>query len=134
MVSDTLFESTGQHIMLTKQWKKILAPIKSDTIAAQAASLRSGHTCEVDIPSTPQAVYDAERFNQCNGHFLVTFDDGVKWLLRVRIMTRHSPPKEMQRMITESEAETMRALYRAGTKVPNAWVVAEDALCDYSPG
>ena len=73
-------------------------------------------------------------FNQFNGHFPVLFDDGVKWLVRLRQMTNYSATGEIQSLVTTSEAQTMRVLHSAGLLVPDAWTVAEDERLELSPG
>jgi hypothetical protein len=53
-----------------------------------------------------------------NVHVPIDFEDGTKWLARVRQKRFDSPPPAISRIIMESEICTMQALKRAGVAVP----------------
>ena len=117
-----------------RQWERFLAPLDHKIFESQASALRSGHSCEIEIPKTVDEMIEAGLFNQCNGHFPVLFDDGVKWLLRIRQITKQSATGDMQRIVTASEAETMRVLNKAGLLVPNAWTIPDEERVEFEPG
>jgi hypothetical protein len=98
------------------------------SLATQAEKLRPGHSCTVDIPDTYKAIIKADLWNGVNVHFPITFDDGVKWLLRVRQLRRLVPPESFMEIITESEVTTLNVLKKAGIAVPDAWM-PKDPSC-----
>ncbi len=57
-----------------------------------------------------------------NVHVPITFDDGVKWLARIRKPHFHGPPSDMMKVVVESEVETMRVLSEISKLVPNAFL------------
>lgn len=117
-----------------EMWEKFLAPLDHTLFENQASALRPGHSCEIRIPQSVDEVLEAGLFNQFNGHFPAIFDDGVKWLLRLRQITKLSATGDMQSIVTTSEAETMRVLHKAGLLVPNAWTVCEEERIELEPG
>jgi len=86
---------------------------------AQAQTLRPGHTCQV-LPE------DIDRDNLIahgtNIHFRLTFDDGKKWLVRLRKIDHGREPHGAMRTTALSEAATFRALREGGVNVPQVWV------------
>ncbi|WVQ82569.1 hypothetical protein IAT38_004699 [Cryptococcus sp. DSM 104549] len=52
----------------------------------------------------------------------LTFDDGVKRVVRARLYSPGNPPAVLQKAITESEVTTVQLLKAEGIKVPLAWV------------
>ncbi|KAK4686915.1 uncharacterized protein P7C73_g3197, partial [Tremellales sp. Uapishka_1] len=94
----------------------LLASINAADLATDAETLRPGHRCTVSIPADSKHLLRGGM----NIHIPVTFDDGVRWLARIR-QTRFDPlcGEEMQIILT-SEVETMKALRRMSALVPEA--------------
>lgn len=68
--------------------------------------LRGGIPCTVEVS---RKTLSAMMGNQ-NGHVDITFEDGVKWLARFRLVKTSSPPQEVRDYIIRSEAATMTFL------------------------
>jgi len=84
----------------------------------EAASLRPGH--QATAPST--LIPGQTLFGQgSNFHFVLTFDDGIKWVVRIRKRTWEGPSLEALKLNTESEVVTLQTMAKAGIAVPNAW-------------
>jgi hypothetical protein len=62
-------------------------------------------------------VLDASLSGGMNIHLPVEFDDGVKWLVRIRQKRFHAPPSTMRTIITASEVTTIQVMHEAGLKV-----------------
>ena len=74
-------------------------------------------------------------WNAMNVHFPVVFDDGVRWLVRVRRLRRDGPDPERQRRMVDSEAATMNALQKVvGDQIPRAWLVSSQDEGSNDPG
>ncbi|WWC68352.1 uncharacterized protein I206_102277 [Kwoniella pini CBS 10737] len=57
-----------------------------------------------------------------NYHFPISFDDGVKWLLRVRQMSPTPSPRAFPLDILVREVATLRYMNQCAFWVPNAWL------------
>ncbi|WVQ81435.1 hypothetical protein IAT38_003559 [Cryptococcus sp. DSM 104549] len=100
-----------------------LAWLDSRLIVEQAQALRPGHTCILTIPSLDYIFKDDKwRTSNMNLHLPLVFDDGVKWMVRVRQWRASNPPAALQMQITESEVATLQFLKANGVKVPMAWI------------
>jgi hypothetical protein len=96
---------------------RLYAPV----ITAQASSFRPGHACLLDLPDA-DGMRSGRMWGSYNVHLVMDFDDGVKWLLRVRLNDDGPKPAGFQQSIIRSEVATMRLLQEAGLAVPNAWL------------
>ncbi len=96
--------------------------IDPTVIRKQAIALRPGHTCVVDIPEPEdwKKIWKMGRYSLFNVHFPVTFDDGIKWLVRVRRPRQTMAPTELLHMMSASEVQTLKVLKESGAKVPGA--------------
>lgn len=106
-------------------WTPLVPKLCDLDLAQQASKLRPGHTCTARLPTSWKQAWAIGLASQLNTHFFIDFDDGVKWLVRIRERKPWSPPLEMQLRIDESEVATMQALKGAGLPVPGAWRTAE---------
>lgn len=52
-----------------------------------------------------------------NVHFPITFDDGVKWLIRIPRPRHSRAPTALLALVSACEVETLKALKEAGVKV-----------------
>lgn len=57
-----------------------------------------------------------------NVHTPITFDDGVKWLARIRQNVTWLPAEEVKAEAMTAEIETLRALNEVGALVPGVFV------------
>ncbi|WRT65975.1 uncharacterized protein IL334_002926 [Kwoniella shivajii] len=61
-------------------------------------------------------------YNGVNIHFPIIFDDGIKWLLRVRQSHNGNPPIGIQEVVIASEVTVLNILNNGGVPVPKAWL------------
>ncbi|OCF56707.1 hypothetical protein L486_05561 [Kwoniella mangroviensis CBS 10435] len=88
-----------------------------------AESLRPGHHCILVLPPDSLTILDNERsYGAINIHFPLEFDDGVKWLLRVRQAHHGVPPIEILKQTAISEVVTLQTLRSFGMPVPQGWI------------
>nr|XP_031859378.1 uncharacterized protein CI109_005219 [Kwoniella shandongensis]KAA5526450.1 hypothetical protein CI109_005219 [Kwoniella shandongensis] len=94
-------------------------------IIQQAQALRPGHTCTFSLPLDHLAIKRTrgpKNYSGMNIHFPIDFDDGIRWLVRARLVKVYRPPIDMQKKIMESEVATMKFLRMHNIPVPNAWL------------
>lgn len=93
----------------------LIRRIDVSALVARASHLRQGVPC-----SAPRLEYDrATRSSVMGGmnyHVELTFDDGVKWIARIRRFNATSPPPTLRDHIVQSEVATLKFLER--TRVP----------------
>lgn len=65
-----------------------------------------------------------------NCHAEITFQDGIKWLARLRLINTSSPPVEVRDYILRSEAATLKFL-QTHTRIPSPKVL--DWACETDP-
>ncbi|WRT65963.1 uncharacterized protein IL334_002914 [Kwoniella shivajii] len=90
-------------------------------IINEAQQLRPGCPCALTVPMNVDAFVEANQNAGFNLHFNLNFDDGVKWLLRVRQNRGHRPPKEIANTDISSEVATLKVLREKGIPVPEAF-------------
>jgi hypothetical protein len=56
-----------------------------------------------------------------NFHLPLVFDDGVKWIVRIRKNKMTCPKREYAEMDVISEVASLKAMRKAGICVPDAW-------------
>ena len=61
-----------------------------------------------------------------NYHIDIRFDDGVKWIARIRRFNATSPPPELRDYIIQSEVATLKFLERTGVPAPKVFDLALD--------
>ncbi|WWC60598.1 uncharacterized protein I303_103172 [Kwoniella dejecticola CBS 10117] len=91
-----------------------------ESLIAEIKLLRPGCDFTLEIPNY-DALSQKGWFADCNIHLPITFDDGVKWFIRVRQRGRKSPA-EITDSIIRSEVCTLNLLKRSGIPVPEAWL------------
>ncbi|WWC60590.1 uncharacterized protein I303_103164 [Kwoniella dejecticola CBS 10117] len=104
--------------------KKLLDQIHAskDYFIREAESLRIGHTCQLDILDDVEVFRESTRLGSFNIHIPILFDDGVKWLIRIRRDSVTIPDPEINNAIIESEVATMRVLKTQGMPVPQGFL------------
>ncbi len=107
--------------MLTiAQDESLIAKIDIPSLLLEASSLRSGHTCTA--PSEPLKPTGTSLVGQgSNFHLPLTFDDEVKWMVRMKRRTWDGPSPEVLLLTARSEVATLRTLKERGLAVPGAW-------------
>ncbi|KAF6784150.1 hypothetical protein CSOJ01_15798 [Colletotrichum sojae] len=56
-----------------------------------------------------------------NYHIEITFDDGIKWIARIRRFNATSPPAKLRDYIIQSEFATLQYLERTGVPAPKVY-------------
>ncbi|WVQ97000.1 hypothetical protein IAU59_004109 [Kwoniella sp. CBS 9459] len=95
-----------------------------DTIYEEVFRIRPNQKCTLQIPENPSALLEGEErmLGSFNVNFVIAFEDGVKWILRVRQDRGHRPPRIIREADIRSEATTMNHLKANGISVPAAWL------------
>ena len=95
---------------------------------AEAMALRPGFTCTGPaelVRDIDQYMYPENEVTILEGsyhwNFFITFDDGVKWVVRMAQIDHTLPPLPALRMTAASEYATLKALSEAGIKAPRVW-------------
>ncbi|WRT65965.1 uncharacterized protein IL334_002916 [Kwoniella shivajii] len=117
-----LIRDDANRIELTKLLAQVIE--HQSHIINDAISLRPGHLCTMDIPVDYEALKESKWFAYYNLHFLILFDDKVKWLLRVRQTRGQRLPKEITETVIKSEVATVNLLKGYGIPVPGAYLPA----------
>ncbi|WVQ81588.1 hypothetical protein IAT38_003712 [Cryptococcus sp. DSM 104549] len=79
------------------------------------------------MPLTLDAVRgsDAKLFDGMNLHMPLQFDDGVKWMVRIRMLAAWTVPRDLLQIVSTSEVATIQLLHSEGARVPQAWHVPD---------
>jgi hypothetical protein len=98
-----------------------------DVITADLSILRPGKQFEILLPQTDEGIDGLFKRGHFNLHYPITFDDGVRWMLRVRRDYNTSgfdiSPPENYWPGVEREAATLQMMNLQGIKtVPNGYL------------
>ncbi|OCF58143.1 hypothetical protein L486_04173 [Kwoniella mangroviensis CBS 10435] len=105
---------------------EILEVLNFDAIVAEVEALRPGHRCiHVDRPEN--ASHMEKLTGAYNFHLIIEYDDGLKWVMRIRRKQTSLQPEGALMMSHESEIATLKALYTAGIRVPRAYARPQDS-------
>ncbi|OCF31889.1 hypothetical protein I316_06489 [Kwoniella heveanensis BCC8398] len=110
-------EEAGNQVYSDEFYARIKR-IKQSNIPAVASSLRDNIPCVLDIPENLQDVMEGG----VNALIPVVFEDGHRWLVRVKQQDNRPPLDGFNRMIAESEVETIKVLRERGLQVPGAYL------------
>ncbi|WWD19793.1 hypothetical protein CI109_104257 [Kwoniella shandongensis] len=106
-----------------EQLEQLTTLLKSADLSAQANSLRPGHTSNILIPTDTRDYLKGGM----NVILPLTFDDGVKWVARVRQKRFDEPPVEKRKILVASEVESLRVMKEAGLQVPAVYFSSDQA-------
>ncbi|WVQ78710.1 hypothetical protein IAT38_000797 [Cryptococcus sp. DSM 104549] len=102
-------------------WEHFHSVVAKSPITDQATLLRDGHPCRLAVSSLEarQSIHGGS----INHHIPLVFDDGVKWMVRIRPPRVNPLPGDLQQTVTKSEVATHRLLRGGGVRhIPNAWL------------
>ncbi|KAI4870544.1 kinase-like domain-containing protein [Hypoxylon rubiginosum] len=106
---------------------ELIKRIDTSALAARASHLREGMPCSI-----PPLRYDRTTRSSVMGgmnyHIEVCFDDGVKWIARIRRFNATSPPPALRDYIVQSEVATLKFLAKTGVPAPKVF----DFLLDHA--
>ncbi|WRT65979.1 uncharacterized protein IL334_002930 [Kwoniella shivajii] len=122
--SDTVIQGIVQRAA-TAMYDALLTEIRQaqPDIVKNIEHLRPGHSFTFSLPDGgTEMSSQSDMHGATNYHIPISFDDGVKWLLRVRQSTNGVPPYDFQQAVTVSEVRTLQILKEKGMPVPNAWM------------
>ncbi|WWD05439.1 hypothetical protein V865_003516 [Kwoniella europaea PYCC6329] len=91
-------------------------------ILRDVKQLRPTSNCTLHLPEDYETLQKSKWYAAYNVHFLMEFDDGVKWLIRVRQDRGHRIPHEVREADIKSEVATLQRLRSGGISVPEAWL------------
>ncbi|WRT65964.1 uncharacterized protein IL334_002915 [Kwoniella shivajii] len=80
--------------------------------------------CELVLPTDTEEFFESSRASGFNIHFPLNWQDGTKWLLRVRQDLGHRLPRQVRELSIRSEVTTLSILQDNGIPVPAAWLPA----------
>ena len=87
----------------------LFSKINISALASRAGHLRNAMSCTV-----PPLRYDRDKRSSVMGgmnyHIEVTFEDGVKWIARIRRSNAASPPAVLRDYILKSEVASLQFL------------------------
>ncbi|WVF70962.1 hypothetical protein IAT40_005758 [Kwoniella sp. CBS 6097] len=111
--------------MLEALWEKLRA--YQDEMRKEVSRHRPGHHCVLNIPEPGAAKEALESWRShmlgaCNVNFIISFDDEVKWILRVRQDENHRLPRIIREANIRSEVTTLNLLKANGVPVAAAWL------------
>ncbi|KAH9904130.1 hypothetical protein F4778DRAFT_734090 [Xylariomycetidae sp. FL2044] len=98
----------------------LIKKINTQALASRASYLRQGMPCSI-----PPLQYDWSTRNSVMGgmnyHIEVCFDDGVKWIARIRRFNATSPPAALRDFIVRSEVATLKFLEQTNVPAPKVF-------------
>ncbi|RXK37473.1 hypothetical protein M231_05296 [Tremella mesenterica] len=106
---------------VSAEQKHLWLRLTRSQLVKEAEALRPGHACKgPDVYSS----WNRSRIflGGSNVHILLNFDDGVRWVARVRRERHYSPVREVTWLNMLSELATVQTLAAAGVPVPNDFV------------
>jgi len=117
--------SSAKRTLITYKFQATLADLDEEAISRRIAHLRQDAPFRLVIPRTVEESMDL--MGSFNMHVVVTFEDGVEWLVRISKYGKGDGPVDLLRNDLESEALTYKLLYDHGIPVPavHDWGVGE---------
>ncbi|ORX37602.1 hypothetical protein BD324DRAFT_650172 [Kockovaella imperatae] len=130
-----------------QDWVMLHESMSREAIEGEASRLRPGHSCVLNAPQDgtvgmfllEQATTDEDNLrltelwrswtpletggmSHFNHHYQLTFDDGVKWMLRCKRLRADRPASDyILFAVMKSEIQTMDFLREAGLKIPKVY-------------
>ncbi|WVQ96997.1 hypothetical protein IAU59_004106 [Kwoniella sp. CBS 9459] len=106
-------------------WEKVRA--YREAIYEDISRLRPGHQCALEIPQPGAAEemfksWNISMLGAFNVNLIINFDDGVKWILRIRQDEGHRLPRTIREANIRSEVTTLNLLKANGIPVSAAWL------------
>lgn len=117
---DAYFPAAG--LAEDRELADLFEKINLPALVARASHLRKGTPC-----STPGPTHCRDKATRSsvmggmNYHIELAFDDGVKWIARVRRLNASSPPPALRNYILQSEAATLKFLARTSVPAPRVF-------------
>ncbi|OCF43234.1 hypothetical protein I317_02944 [Kwoniella heveanensis CBS 569] len=126
-------EHKGKGVHPCRSWGSFLEDLweklrgHQEAIYEEIRRLRPGHQCEIEIPQPGSAAevlksLSTHMIGGFNVNFVITFRDGVKWVLRVRQDEGHRLPRSIRDASIRSEVTTLNLLKANGIAVAAAWL------------
>ncbi|KAI4843019.1 hypothetical protein E4T44_06979 [Aureobasidium sp. EXF-8845] len=102
--------------------KALLKKVNLNALRSKASSLHSNVPCYIPAASlefeqtVPDIVLDQTGGQNCN--LDIRFEDGIVWMVRIRVEEPTVLPRDAQAIISKSEVETLKFLARTNIRVP----------------
>lgn len=112
---DTYFSALGHADEAEIQ--QLISQINLPALESQASRIRPGITCHIS-PLTYDPSTRNEVMGGMNFHIRIIFEDGVKWLARIRRTNATSPPPAIRDYIVRSEVASLHFLETVNIPTP----------------
>ena len=115
-----------------KHLRSRLSQVKTNALVSLASHLRNGVPCTIPalMPDSQGHLNDVEIASQTGGqncNLDVQFEDGVVWLVRIRLDGPLLPPKPTQEYLFLSEVFTLKHLEKTGIPAPKVFHFATES-------
>ncbi|KAI2463258.1 hypothetical protein F4781DRAFT_417242 [Annulohypoxylon bovei var. microspora] len=108
------------HVAEADELTKLIKKINTSALATKASHLRKGVPCSIPTLQYDRAIRNSV-MGGMNYHIEICFDDGVKWIARIRRFNATSPPAALRDYIIQSEVATLKFLEQTGVPTPKVF-------------
>nr|XP_031863144.1 uncharacterized protein CI109_001623 [Kwoniella shandongensis]KAA5530216.1 hypothetical protein CI109_001623 [Kwoniella shandongensis] len=99
--------------------EKYLEKLDIELIIAEVELLRPGHACTINKPSSWSELQ--KLVGGCNYHIVIVFDDGRRWVMRVRKIGMSYQHLDALRLNLDSEFATVSFMSEQCILIPKVW-------------
>ncbi|KAI0199161.1 hypothetical protein F4808DRAFT_222400 [Astrocystis sublimbata] len=107
------------RIAQTDELQELIKKINTAALETRASHLRGGISCSVPPLQSQNA--NSSVMGGMNYHVEISFDDGVKWITRIRRFNKTSPPPALRDYILQSEVATLKFLESVDVPAPKVF-------------
>ncbi|KAI1102469.1 hypothetical protein F4804DRAFT_312893 [Jackrogersella minutella] len=123
------WEDVDAHIRATgeansREVAELIEKINISAFTARASELRQGIPCSISLHHYDKAIHSV--MGGMNYHAEINFDDGIKWMARIRRSNATSPPPVLRDYILQSEVATLKFLQKTSVPAPKVFDFALD--------
>ena len=101
-----------------REWHTLTSTINFDVLRQRASALRGGTPCS--IPSSNDEEIDEGLRGAWNSHLPLLFEDGRRWICRIRRQHVRAPNLDMQNILIAGEVEEHVGAHYRGHHCSNA--------------
>lgn len=109
---------------------KLFDKINISALISRASALRGGLACSIPQDLRYDRSTRSSVMGGMNYHIEISFEDGIRWLARIRRSNATSPPTELRDYILRSEVSTLQFLSETKVPVPK---VFDFNFCETNP-
>ncbi|KAL4893404.1 hypothetical protein BDV59DRAFT_178147 [Aspergillus ambiguus] len=104
-----------------KEISRLLKSLDLSALLSRASFLRNGIACTSPQPLVYDRTVRSSVMGGMNYHIEILFDDGVRWLARIRRFNATSPPPDLRDYIMRSEVATLQFLNKTNVPAPKVF-------------